>query len=80
MTADMEKELAKYKERLSHASASDEIVAKKMTDNESAIEDLSSGVGPVQAGLPGGDTQELSPAALSATVELREYLGQLDHL
>jgi programmed cell death 6-interacting protein len=80
LTAAMETELSKYEEQLSHASSSDEIVAKKLTDHEQAIEDMSSGVGPIQDRLPGGDSAELSPAAVAATVELREYLGQLDHL
>ena len=80
LTAAMESELAKYEEQLSHASSSDEIVERKLSDHEQAMEDMSSGVGPVQARLPGGDSTELTPAAVAATVELRNHLGQLDHL
>ncbi len=80
LTSAMEAELSKYEDQLSHASSSDEIVAKKLSDHEQAMVDMSSGVGPVQARLPGGDSTELSPAAVAATVELREYLGQLNHL
>ena len=80
LTSAMQAELSKFEEQLSHASSSDAVVSGKMETHESTIAELSGGVGAAQAALPGGTSQDLSPAAAAAVVELREYLGQLDKL
>jgi hypothetical protein len=81
LTAAMVLELDKYEEQLARAGSSDALVVSKLSEHEAMIAELSQGVSMVEASLPGASQSEgLSPVAMAAVTELREYLGQLNVL
>lgn len=80
LTKQMCEELQKYDEKLSKAAASDTIIERKFLESQSALTELSQGVGPLTQNLPGKTSSEVSAAALAAAAELRGLLGQLEGL